>query len=106
MLDVRDAVRTKARVMMGDAFKTGGKKVEDIRREVVLAKSTVPNAKDWGDAEIKAVFVWLTADAKPHNPINDARAAFASGGGGSLNAKAEAISRSSRISENAWRNPT
>ena len=80
--------------------------LEDIRREVVLAKSTAPTAKDWGDKEIAAVFDWLTADAKPHNPINDARAVFAGSDASHANPKQAAYAQMVADSENAWRNPT
>lgn len=102
----RDQVRLRARALMGDAFKVDGKKIEDIRREVVLAKSNVPTAKDWADAAIEAVFTHLTSDIKPRNPINDARAAFASGNSAHTNPKAEAYAQMVKDSENAWRNPS
>jgi uncharacterized protein len=75
----RDLVRSKARAIMGNTFKVDGRKVEDVRREVVVAKSNVPAAKDWGDGEIRAVFDHLTSglQAQPRDPIRDASSAFA-----------------------------
>jgi uncharacterized protein len=101
----RDAVRAKARVVMSNAFKVDGKKIEDIRREVVIAKSGVPSAKDWGDAEIKAVFEHLTAGVQPLpiNPIDHARRAFDSGG--AQDPKLVAYNEMVKDMENAWKTP-
>lgn len=79
-LVIRDMVRSKAVAMMGPTFKTDGKKIEDVMREVVTAKSGVGDAaKTWGDPEVKAVFDHLTAglQSPPRNPIRDASVAFA-----------------------------
>ena len=102
----RDTVRVKARVLMGDTFKVDGKSIDDIRREVVLAKSGVQAAKDWGAPEVKAVFDHLTADTRTRNPINDARTAFAGNSTSHINPKAAAYDEMVRDSENAWRNPS
>jgi uncharacterized protein len=77
-LSARDAVRSKAMAIMGPAFKVDGRKIEDVRRDVVVAKSNVAAAKDWGDEAITAVFDHLTSDVQPQrNPIRDASIAFA-----------------------------
>ena len=91
---------------MGDTFKVDGKSIDDIRREVVLAKSGVQAAKDWGAPEVKAVFDHLTADTRTRNPITDARTAFAGNSSSHINPKAAAYDEMVRDSENAWRNPT
>jgi len=77
-LAVRDHVRGKAMAIMGPTFKTDGRKIEDVRRDVVVAKSNVPAAKDWGDEAIAAVFDHLTSglQPQPRDPIRDASAAF------------------------------
>ena len=78
-LVVRDMVRGKAVAIMGPAFKTDGKKIEDVMREVVTAKSGVGDAaKTWGDPEVKAVFDHLTSGltAASRDPIRDASHAF------------------------------
>jgi hypothetical protein len=79
-LTARDHVRGKAMAIMGPTFKTDGRKIEDVRRDVVVAKSNVPAAKDWGDEAISAVFDHLTSglQAQPRDPIRDASNAFGS----------------------------
>ena len=102
----RDLVRNKARALMGSTFKVDGKEIADMRREVVLAKSGVQSAKDWGDTEIKAVFEHLTADVKQRDPINDARTAFAGGNDAMQSPKAVAYQEMVKDMENAWRSPS
>jgi small-conductance mechanosensitive channel len=65
----RDLVRVRARALMGDSFKVDGKKIEDIRREVVLTKSTY-RQRDWADAAIEAGVHASTTDNQLHNPIS------------------------------------
>jgi hypothetical protein len=78
----RDVARTKARVLMGGTFKTDNKSIADMKREVVVAKSGVAAARNWGDVEVAAVFDHLAASVGPTqtHPFQDASSAFASPG--------------------------
>lgn len=82
-LAVRDIVRGKAMAIMGPTFNVDGRKIEDVMRDVVTAKSGVGDAaKAWGDPEVRAVFDHLTSglQAQPRDPIRDASRAFAGPG--------------------------
>jgi uncharacterized protein len=76
----RDVARQKARALMGGTFKADGRSIADIKREVVVAKSGVAAARNWGDAEIAAVFDHLAASVgqPQRNAFADASAAFGS----------------------------
>jgi len=109
-LVARDHVRSKAMAVMGPTFKTDGRKIEDVMREVVTAKSGVGDAaKAWGDPEVKAVFDHLTAGLQgaPRDPIRDASHAFA--GAPPLNMQGAQAVRDAAYNEmvkdmeNAWK---
>lgn len=107
-LVVRDHVRGKAMAIMGPTFKVDGRKIEDVLREVVVAKSGVATAKDWDDNAVKAVFDHLTAgltSTMPRDPIRDASHAFSGPApfGTGQNVKDQAYNEMVRDMENAWK---
>ncbi len=101
----RDMVRSKARAIMGNTFKVDGRKIEDVRRDVVVAKSGVASAKDWGDTEVRAVFDHLTSGltAQPGNPLRDASVAFAGPAPGNMSARDQAYNEMVTDMQNAWK---
>jgi uncharacterized protein len=107
-LAVRDIVRMKAVAIMGPTFKADGRKIEDVMRDVVTAKSGVGDAaKTWGDPEVKAVFDHLTAglQSAPRDPIRDASHAFSGPGPAysGQSVKDAAYAEMVKDMENAWK---
>lgn len=102
----RDVARQKACTLMGGAFKVDGKQIAEIKREVVVAKSGVASARNWGDAEVAAVFDHLVASVGPmqRNAFADASAAFSSpGSAGGQAIKDAAYAEYVKDLQNGWK---